>query len=92
MKRARPVTVGMKEFLFFVLAFGLAPVFAGSFYVATNGADTNAGTARSPWATIANAMRKAQPGTRFLFAAELTPRAKFGFNALMAWVGRTASM
>lgn len=62
MKRARPVTVGMKELLLFVLAFGLAPVFAGSFYVATKGTDTNAGTARSPWATIANAMRKAQPG------------------------------
>ena len=62
MKHARPVAVGMKELLFLFLAFWLSPVFAGSHYVATNGNDTNEGAARSPWATIANAMRKAQPG------------------------------
>jgi len=62
MKRVRSVAVGMKELLFLLLAFGLSPVFAGRHYVATNGNDANEGAARSPWATISNAMRKAQPG------------------------------
>lgn len=62
MKRVQPVVIKMKQILFVWLALGLAPAFAGSYYVATNGNDTNAGTARSPWATIANAMRKVQPG------------------------------
>jgi len=62
MKHVRLVAVGMKELLFLLFAFWLSPAFAGSYYVATNGNDTNEGSVRSPWATIINAMRKVQPG------------------------------
>lgn len=62
MKPVRFSAVGMMTLLLFLLALDLSPVFAGRHYVATNGNDANDGAARSPWATISNAMRKVQPG------------------------------
>ncbi len=62
MKPVQLIAVGMKKLLFLLFAFWLSPAFAGSHYVAANGNDANEGTAHSPWATILNAMRKAQPG------------------------------
>jgi hypothetical protein len=62
MRQVQPVAIGKKELVLLLFAFWLSPVFAGSHYVAADGNDANEGSVRSPWATIMNAMRKAQPG------------------------------
>lgn len=63
------------QFIMILLAFLLligipltpmAWLYAHNYYVATTGSDINSGSISSPWATLANAMRHAQPGDTIL--------------------------
>ncbi|HEX5219245.1 MAG TPA: right-handed parallel beta-helix repeat-containing protein [Verrucomicrobiae bacterium] len=77
--RLRPIL--SSRVLTLVLCFAtIAPAFAATYYVATNGADTNPGTSNSPFATIMRAQTASRSndtvylrgGTYFLNNAHLT--------------------
>lgn len=61
-RRMHFISIAIKGVLVSSLILGWSPVFAGRHFVAANGNDNNIGAMRSPWATLAHAMRKAQPG------------------------------
>jgi len=85
MKRVRPIAAGKKKLWFFLFMSLLSPAYAGSYYVATNGNDANEGSARSPWATITNAMRKAQPGDTIFVRGGIYPEGEI-------WIQRKLGM
>ena len=60
------VTLFLTAFLLMLLP---APVFADTYYVATNGADTNRGTLERPFQTIQKAAETARPGDTVLIRA-----------------------
>jgi len=62
MKRAWFVVLGKRKLLVFLYSVFMAPVFAGNYFVAPAGNNSNIGSPQSPWATLGHAVTKAQPG------------------------------
>lgn len=62
MKRAWLVVLGKRELLFFLFNAFMTPVFAGNYFMAPTGNNSNNGSLQAPWATLSHAVTKAQPG------------------------------